>query len=101
MISDELLEKLTKGLAGDLDTYNQLLSEVQTQDDEIKTVREEKNKIEEKLKATETRADDYLRQINNLLSKISIGSTKDNTNYAEQLKEYKNKKWERESKKDD
>lgn len=96
MISNELLEKLTKGLAGDLDTYNQLLLEDQSQDDEIKTVREEKNKIEEKLKSTESRADDYLRQINNLLSKISIGSTKDTTNYSEQLKEYKNKKWERE-----
>lgn len=91
----ETLAKLTTSLSGDVDLYNKVLSEVQTNDSTIVEKEKEIQSTKTKLEEAEQRGQQYLGQISNLLSKIPVGNTSTPQSMEQKIEEIKNQSWQK------
>lgn len=92
-LDQETLAKLTTTLSSDVELYNKIINEVQTNDSAIS----EKDKTIEatnvKLQEAEQRGQQYLGQISNLLSKIPVGNAAAPQSIEQKMEEVKNRAW--------
>lgn len=92
-LKQETLAKLTTTLASDLDLYNEVVNEFQTNETELTKRDEAIAEIRNKHQESETRNDQYLKQISNLLSKIPVGNNSTPQTVEDQLQAIKERAW--------
>lgn len=92
-LNPEVLAKLTTSLASDVDLYNTIINEVQTNDTAITEKETEIQTIKQKLEESELRGSQYLGQISNLLSKIPVGTTQTPQSVDQKFKEIQERSW--------
>lgn len=94
-LDQETLAKLTTSLSSDVELYNKIINEVQTNDTAIADKEAEIQKTREKLEESEQRSQQYLGQISNLLSKIPVGNTAAPQSIEQKIEEVKNRAWQK------
>lgn len=92
-LNEETLAKLTTTLAGDIELFNNVINEVQTNDAVIQEKDQQIQQLSEEKSNLETRSNEYLGQISNLLSKIPVGNSNAPQSLEAQMEEVKNRKW--------
>jgi len=92
-LDQETLSKLTTSLATDIELYNKIINEVQTNDSAIAEKDKEIESTKSKLSEAEQRGQQYLTQISNLLSKIPVGNAGAPQSMEAKLEEIKNRSW--------
>lgn len=92
-LKPETIAKLTTSLAGDVELYNEIINEVQTNDAAIAERDQEVQSTKQKLEEAEARGQQYLGQISNLLSKIPVGNSSAPQTLEAKIEEIKNRSW--------
>lgn len=95
MLDNETLAKLTTSLSSDVELYNKIINEVQTNDSAIAEKDQEIQTTKAKLEEAEQRGQQYLGQISNLLSKIPVGNSSAPQSMEQKIEEIKNRSWEK------
>lgn len=94
-LDQETLAKLTTTLSGDVELYNKIVNEVQTNDAALAEKDEQIQVTKSKLDEAEQRGQQYLGQISNLLSKIPVGNASAPQSMEAKMEEIKNRSWEK------
>lgn len=94
-LDQETLAKLTTSLAGDVELYNKIVNEVQTNDSALAEKEQEIQTAKQKLEEAEARGQQYLGQISNLLSKIPVGNSETPKSMEQKIEEIKNRSWQK------
>jgi archaellum component FlaC len=94
-LDQETLAKLTTSLSGDVELYNKIINEVQTNDAALEEKDKEIQTTKQKLEEAEQRGQQYLGQISNLLSKIPVGSSQAPQSIEQKIEEIKNRSWQK------
>lgn len=94
-LDQETLAKLTTSLSSDVELYNKIVNEVQTNDAAIAEKEQEIEAAKAKLEEVEQRSQQYLGQISNLLSKIPVTTGAAPQSMEQKIEEIKNRSWEK------
>lgn len=94
-LDNETLAKLTTTLSSDVELYNKIINEVQTNDSTIAEKDQEIQSTKGKLEEAEQRGQQYLGQISNLLSKIPVGNSAAPQSMEQKIEEIKNRSWKK------
>lgn len=94
-LDQETLAKLTTTLSSDVELYNTIINEVQTNDATLAEKDQEIQNTKAKLEESEQRGQQYLGQISNLLSKIPVGNASAPQSMEAKIEEIKNRSWEK------
>jgi archaellum component FlaC len=94
-LDQETLAKLTTTLSSDVELYNKIVNEVQTNDSALAEKDQEIQTTKSKLEEAEQRGQQYLGQISNLLSKIPVGNAIAPQSMEAKIEEIKNRSWQK------